>query len=273
MNRSQLINLIKKRKSFLCIGLDPDHDKIPEFFQRLPDPILSFNKMVIDATRDLCVAYKPNIAFYERMGLEGWKVLKDTVCYIGEDHMVIADAKRGDIGNTSTYYADAFFNTYGFDAITVAPYMGKDSIMPFLSFDNKWTIVLGLTSNPGSADFQKLALANNKGSLYEEVISQVAGWGSTENLMFVIGATHPEAFGRIREIVPDHFLLVPGVGVQGGDMKALYQYGSNKDIGLLVNSSRGIIYAGHGDNEVEIASGVRQAALTLQGEMESLLKE
>lgn len=274
MKRSRLINSIREKRSFLCVGLDTDVDKIPAFFRELPDPLLSFNKMVIDATRDLCVAYKPNIAFYERLGPDGWRILQDTVHYIGDTHLIIADAKRGDIGNTSMYYADAFFNRYGFDAITVAPYMGKDSVMPFLAFEDKWTIVLGLTSNPGSADFQRLPLEHPaNGFLYEEVISKVSEWGNSENLMFVTGATFPEAFQRVRKIVPDHFLLVPGVGAQGGDLQRLYRYGANKDVGLLVNSSRGIIYAGKGNGFEEISAGVRKAAGEIQSQMEHLLKE
>lgn len=272
MIRSQLIQTIRERKSFLCVGLDSDLDKIPPFFLQFSDPILEFNKVVIDSTRDLCVAYKPNIAFYERMGIDGWRILKETVSYIGNNHLLIADAKRGDIGNTSSYYAEAFFKIYGFDAITVAPYMGKDSVLPFLSFENKWTIVLGLTSNSGSKDFQVLPINNEGEQLFENVISKVAEWGSSDNLMFVIGATHPSAFKKVREILPDHFLLVPGVGAQGGDLGSLYHFGANKDIGLLVNSSRGIIYAGKGNSKVEIESGIRKAAYDIQKEMQELLQ-
>ncbi len=272
MNKSSLIQYIRERKSFLCVGLDSDIDKIPSFFHQFADPILEFNKVVIDATRDLCVAYKPNIAFYEKMGPEGWRILKETVEYIGQKHLLIADAKRGDIGNTSRYYAEAFFNIYGFDAITVAPYMGKDSVMPFLSFEDKWTIVLALTSNPGSEDFQTLSLGNSEEQLFENVITKVAEWGNSDNLMFVIGATHPSAFKKVRSLIPDHFLLVPGIGAQGGDLAALYHYGANRDIGLLVNSSRGIIYAGKGESKVEIESGIRKAAFDIQKEMEELLQ-
>ena len=242
MNKSNLIRLIHKKKSFLCVGLDPDLSKIPPFILEMEDPIFEFNKRIIDATKDLCVAYKPNIAFYECLGAKGWESLQKTVDYISDDAFLIADAKRGDIGNTSLKYADTFFNTYDFDAITVAPYMGEDSVTPFLSVENKWVIILGLTSNKGSSSFQQLTLSNER-KVFEEVLIRSSNWGNTNNIMYVIGATNEQEFHSIRKIIPDHFLLVPGIGAQGGDLNQVIKNGMNKDVGLLVNSSRGILYA------------------------------
>jgi len=242
MNKSNLIRLIHKKKSFLCVGLDPDLSKIPPFILEMEDPIFEFNKRIIDATKDLCVAYKPNIAFYECLGAKGWESLQKTVDYISDDAFLIADAKRGDIGNTSLKYADTFFNTYDFDAITVAPYMGEDSVTPFLSVENKWVIILGLTSNKGSSSFQQLTLSNER-KVFEEVLIRSSNWGNTNNIMYVIGATNEQEFHSIRKIIPDHFLLVPGIGAQGGDLNQVIKNGMNNDVGLLVNSSRGILYA------------------------------
>lgn len=247
MNRSQLISIIRERKSFLCVGLDTDPDKIPKGVT-----MLEFNKAIIDATRDLCVAYKPNIAFYECLGKEGWELLEQTVNYIGDRHFTIADAKRGDIGNTGNYYARTFFETYGFDSVTVAPYMGKDSVTPFLEHEDKWAIVLALTSNPGANDFQ--ALHCGDGTLYEAVLEKVSEWGSAQNTMFVVGATQASMLEKIRQIVPDHFLLVPGVGAQGGSLEEVVKYGMNKDCGLLVNASRSVLYASSGSDFAEAAS-------------------
>lgn len=267
MNYEKLTHLISERKSFLCVGLDPDKDKLPHQFPPDGKGYLAFNKAIIDATRDKCVAYKLNTAFYEVLGADGWDVMKMTIDYIGETHFVIADAKRGDIGNTSRMYADAFFNTLNADAITVAPYMGKDSIEPFYNFKEKWVIILGLTSNVGSRDFQFLR-SDNK-FLYEKVLHKIGEWGNKNNTMVVVGATHPEMFETIREILPDTFLLVPGVGAQGGDLKAVYRNGKTEDVGLLVNSTRSIIYAGgRGDNFID---GVREAAMNYQREMAELM--
>lgn len=272
MNRKDLIAAIRQRKSFLCVGLDSDLEKIPDCFKAMQNPILEFNKMIVDATRDLCVSYKFNIAFYEMLGTEGWEILKASVDYIGKNHLIIADAKRGDIGNTSSYYAQTFFNTYSFDAVTIAPYMGRDSVSPFLEFKDKWSIVLGHTSNEGSNDFQKLKIEGSDRYLYEVVLEKVSTWANDDQLMFVIGATHPESFVKVRKIVPKHFLLIPGVGAQGGELDAIYEHGKNEDIGILVNSSRGIIYAGErSDQATVVASKVRDNALTLQKQMESLM--
>jgi len=247
VNRQQLYNLIKSKKSFLCVGLDPDMDKIPDSLKKLENPIWAFNKAIIDATKPYCVAYKPNFAFYEAYGKMGYEALENTIQYIGKEHFIIADAKRGDIGNTSRMYAKAAFELLGADAITVAPYMGRDSILPFLDFNGKWIIVLGLTSNKGSEDFQKIQSEDFK-PLYQSVIEKVASWTSPDNTMFVIGATHPNSFLEIRKIIPEHFLLVPGVGEQGGDLEAVIKNGMNTQIGLLINASRNIIYASNGDD-------------------------
>jgi orotidine-5'-phosphate decarboxylase len=261
MNRSELIDKIKLRRSFLCVGLDTDPAKIPAGIS-----VLDFNKAIIDATREYCVAYKPNLAFYECMGIEGWKILDETVRYIGKDHFTIADAKRGDIGNTSSYYAKTFFETYQFDSITVAPYMGRDSVEPFLQFKDKWAIVLALTSNSGAEDFELQNLADEK--LYERVLRISSSWGSTENMMYVVGATRPEKLAEVRKIVPDHFLLVPGVGAQGGSLREVAHYGMNKDCGLLVNASRSILYASGGKDFAEAAAN---EASGMANEMKELL--
>lgn len=268
MNKSALLAQIHRKNSFLCVGLDTEWHKIPAHLLETEDPVFEFNKAIIDATRDLCVAYKPNLAFYEALGPKGWVALQKTVEYIGHDHLCIADAKRGDIGNTSRLYAQTFFETYPFDALTVAPYMGEDSVTPFLGFPNKWVILLALTSNTGSADFQFSTTEQNI-PLFEKVMRQAMSWGTPENLMFVVGATHPEKFREIRQIAPAHFLLVPGIGAQGGDLEALCRYGLNDEVGLLVNSSRGIIYAGSG---LDFAEKSREAAAKLQSQMAELLK-
>ena len=268
MTRAALIQQIKTKKSFLCVGLDTDIAKIPQHLLDDEDPIFSFNKAIIEATEDLCVAYKPNIAFYECYGAKGWQSLQKTWEILPKECLSIADAKRGDIGNTSTRYAKAFFDQevsgLGFDAITIAPYMGSDSVVPFLDIPEKWSIVLALTSNPGSKDFQNFR--NESGvELFEYVLDKVKEWGTPDNTMFVVGATRGEAFTKVRQRVPDHFLLVPGVGAQGGSLQEVCQYGMNKDCGLLVNSTRGIIYASDGKDFAERA---REEALKLQQEMQ-----
>ena len=269
MTKKELINHIKKKKSFLCIGLDTDISKIPTHLLDLEDPIFEFNKQIIDATKDLCVAYKPNIAFYESMGVSGWKSLQKTLDYIPNEIFTIADAKRGDIGNTSKMYARAFFENMNFDSVTVAPYMGSDSVTPFLEFEDKWAIVLALTSNKGGLDFQMIEDENGK-QLFEQVLETSKQWGSDENMMYVVGATRAEELLEIRAIVPNHFLLVPGVGAQGGSLKNVAKYGLNTDCGLLVNSSRGIIYAG---NDVDFAQKAKLEAKKLQQEMAVILSE
>jgi orotidine-5'-phosphate decarboxylase len=276
MTRQFLIDQIKSKNSYLCVGLDTDLTKIPKHLQSHPDAIFEFNKQIIDATKDLCVSYKINTAFYEAMGIKGWEAMERTVNYIPNEHFKIADAKRGDIGNTSSQYAKAFFETMNFDAITVAPYMGEDSIRPFLEFDNKWTIVLGLTSNKGASDFEMLKIQNDNEAhlrsdyLYESVIRKVASWGTPENLMFVLGATQATELENIRNIIPDSFLLVPGVGAQGGSLKDVTRYGKNADCGLLVNASRAIIYASEKENFAEEA---RAIALQYQAEMAGYLNK
>lgn len=270
MNREQLITAIKSKESFLCVGLDTDVEKIPAHLQSRPNAVVEFNKQIIDATKDFCVSYKINTAFYEAMGARGWDALEETCDYIPSTHLKIADAKRADIGNTSAYYAKAFFEKLKFDAITVAPYMGEDSIRPFLEYENKWTIVLGLTSNKGAFDFEMLKLKNeNESYLYEHVLETVANWGNINNLMFVVGATRAEDLVSIRKIVPEHFLLVPGVGAQGGSLEDVSKYGMNKDGGLLVNASRAIIYA---SNENEFAQKAATVANAYQDEMKKYLK-
>ncbi|MEO6289873.1 MAG: orotidine-5'-phosphate decarboxylase [Ginsengibacter sp.] len=266
MTRQQLIDVIKEKKSYLCVGLDTDIDKIPACLQSKPGAIFEFNRQIIDATKDLCVAYKINTAFYEAMGIKGWEAVEQTVNYIPSTHLKIADAKRGDIGNTSSRYAKAFFEMLNFDAITVAPYMGADSVRPFLEYENKWTIVLGLTSNKGSEDFQQLKTGANY--LYETVISKISEWGNKENLMFVVGATKASDLASIRKIIPDSFLLIPGVGFQGGSLAEVSKYGLNDDCGLLVNASRAIIYA---DNSENFAAEARAVALQYQTEMMAYL--
>lgn len=266
MTRQFLIQQIQQKKSYLCIGLDTDVTKIPKHLQSHPDAVFEFNKQIIDATKDLCVSYKINTAFYEALGSKGWQALEKTVAYIPNEHFKIADAKRGDIGNTSSQYAKAFFETMNFDAITVAPYMGEDSVKPFLEYKDKWTIVLGLTSNPGSKDFEQQKIG--KEFLYENVLRKVSEWGNTDNLMFVVGATKAKEFESIRKIVPEHFLLVPGVGSQGGSLEEVSKYGMNKDCGLLINVSRAIIFASDKENFAEEA---RRIALEYQKEMSGLI--
>lgn len=269
MTTQQLIEQIRIKKSFLCVGLDVDLNKIPQYLLTTEDPIFEFNKAIIDATHDVCVAYKPNIAFFEAYGIKGWQSLKKTIDYINQNYpeiFTIADAKRGDIGNTSSMYAKAFFEDLAFDSVTVAPYMGKDSVEPFLAFEGKHTIMLALTSNEGAFDFQTLNV--NGTELYKQVIETSKTWNNSENLMYVVGATKAEYFTEIRKIVPDSFLLVPGVGAQGGSLQEVCKYGMSKNVGLLINSSRGIIYASNGEDFVEKA---RREALKLQKEMEEIL--
>jgi orotidine-5'-phosphate decarboxylase len=261
VTRTQLIELIHRKKSFLCVGLDPDGARIPA-----GEDILTFNKRVIDATRDFCVAYKPNLAFYEVLGARGWEILEQTIAWIGNEHFIIADAKRGDIGNTSSWYARAFFETLACDAVTVAPYMGRDSVEPFLQWPDKWAVLLALTSNSGASDFELRELQN--GPLYAEVLKSSAAWGNPSNLMYVAGATRPELLREVRRIVPDHFLLIPGVGAQGGSLGEVVRYGINKDVGLLVNASRSILYASHGPDYAEAAGA---EALRMQTEMSKYL--
>lgn len=266
MTRNQLVEQIFKKRSYLCVGLDTDIDKIPKQLLKEPDPVFTFNKAIIDSTRDLCVSYKINTAFYEAMGLKGWEALEKTVHYIGDEHFKIADAKRGDIGNTSMQYAKAFFETMPFDAITVAPYMGEDSVKPFLQYENKWAIVLGLTSNKGANDFEMKKVGEQR--LYENVLQTAATWGTPENLMFVVGATQAREFTNIRKLTPDHFYLVPGVGAQGGSLKEISERALIKDCGLLVNASRAIIYASENGDFAEEA---RAIAWEYQYEMKSYL--
>lgn len=270
MERKQLIEQIFTKKSFLCVGLDTDLNKVPKFLLNEEDPIFSFNKAIIDRTAPYCVAYKPNLAFYECYGLKGMEAFKKTITYLKEkypNHFIIADAKRGDIGNTSKMYAQTFFKEYNVDALTIAPYMGEDSVKPFLEYEGKWVILLALTSNKGSHDFQ---LFEDKDGvrLFERVLSKAQEWGTTENLMFVVGATQGSLFADIRKLAPNSFLLVPGVGAQGGSLQEVCKYGMNKDCGLLVNSSRGIIYASSEANFAEIAG---EKAKELQQEMEKEL--
>ena len=269
MTTQALVTEIIKKQSFLCIGLDVDLSKIPTHLLELEDPIFEFNKAIIDATHHLCVAYKPNTAFYEAYGLKGWKSLQKTISYLNTNHpeiFTIADAKRGDIGNTSRMYAKAFFEDLAFDSVTVAPYMGKDSIEPFLEFQDKHTILLALTSNTGAFDFQTLTTDGNP--LYQSVLETSKEWKNSENLMYVVGATKASYFTEIRKIIPDSFLLVPGVGAQGGSLAEVCKYGMNAQIGLLVNSSRGIIYASSG---LDFAVHATQKAQTLQMEMAALM--
>ena len=283
MTRQQLVQQIFTKHSYLCVGLDTDITKIPKNLLTEPDPVFTFNKAIIDATKDLCVAYKINTAFYEALGLKGWEAMEKTVNYIGNEHFKIADAKRGDIGNTSDQYAKAFFEALPFDAVTVAPYMGEDSVRPFLQYEGKWAIVLGLTSNAGAANFELKRIMINVEEfedevhivkqltpyLYEVVLQKVAEWGTPGNLMFVIGATQADEFINIRKLTPDHFYLVPGVGAQGGSLKEISEKAMNKDGGLLVNASRAIIYApGGGD----FADNARAAAREYQAEMKGYLK-
>lgn len=271
MTTSQLIEQIRLKKSFLCIGLDVDLTKIPPHLFATEDPIFEFNKAIIDATNDLCVSYKPNTAFYEAYGIKGWQSLQKTIDYINTNYpniFTIADAKRGDIGNTSTMYAKAFFEDLNFDSVTVAPYMGKDSVEPFLAFENKHTIMLALTSNEGAIDFQ--TLNTNGQELYKTVLETSKNWKNSQNLMYVAGATKAEYFTEIRKIVPNSFLLVPGVGAQGGSLAEVCKYGMTENVGLLINSSRGIIYASNG---TDFAEKAREEALILQSEMEEILSK
>ena len=270
MTTTQLIEQIQLKKSFLCIGLDVDLTKIPQHLLAIDDPIFEFNKAIIDATHDLCVSYKPNTAFYEAYGLKGWQSLQKTIHYINENYpeiFTIADAKRGDIGNTSTMYAKAFLEDLNFDSVTVAPYMGRDSVEPFLAFENKHTILLALTSNEGAFDFQT-KLSDGK-EIYKHVLETSKTWKNSQNLMYVVGATKAEYFTEIRKIVHDSFLLVPGVGAQGGSLQEVCKYGMNANIGLLINSSRGIIYASNGSDFAEKA---REEAIKIQEEMKEILK-
>jgi orotidine-5'-phosphate decarboxylase len=271
MNREQLFQQIKRKKSFLCVGLDTDIQKIPRFLLDTTDPIFAFNKEIIDATHDLAVSYKPNLAFYESLGVNGWNSLEKTVNYIRynyPDMFIIADAKRGDIGNTSNLYARAFFDAMDFDAVTVAPYMGEDSVKPFLTYVGKWVILLALTSNKGADDFQYMTEGGER--LFERVLKRSVQWGDEESLMYVVGATRAEMLTDVRKIIPDHFLLVPGVGAQGGSLEEVVKYGINKQCGLLVNSSRQIIYAGAGE---DFADKARAAALEVRDEMAGLLEK
>lgn len=274
MTKEQLFENIRQKKSFLCVGLDTDVNKIPEYlFDETEDPIFEFNKAIVDATADLCVAYKPNLAFYESLGLEGWDVLERIVDYIRTnypDQFIIADAKRGDIGNTSAMYARTFFGNMDFDAVTVAPYMGEDSVTPFLTYEDKWVILLALTSNKGAYDFQFVQSEETKERLFETVLKTSKNWGNDENMMYVVGATKAEMLADIRKIIPDHFLLVPGVGAQGGSLQEVAEYGMNSTCGLLVNSSRQIIYA---SSEADYAKSARAEAMKVQLEMEHLLQQ
>lgn len=272
MTRQELIQQIREKQSFLCVGLDPDLKKLPQHLLTLDDPIFEFNKAIIDATAPYCVSYKPNLAFYEAFGLKGMKSFERTVEYLKThytQHFIIADAKRGDIGNTSAMYARTFFEEYDVDALTVAPYMGEDSVTPFLGYEGKWVVLLALTSNKGSKDFQLTEDANGE-RLFEKVLRTSQQWGNDENMMYVVGATQGRMFEDIRRIVPRHFLLVPGVGAQGGSLQEVCKYGMTKDCGLLVNSSRGIIYASSGEDFAEAAA---EAAKKLQTEMAEELEK
>ncbi|MEI6310987.1 MAG: orotidine-5'-phosphate decarboxylase [Bacteroidota bacterium] len=269
MNKQELISSIQQKQSFLCVGLDPELEKLPPHLLQEKDPIFSFNQQIIDATHDICVAYKPNSAFYESYGLVGWQSLEATKNYIPQEVFSIIDAKRGDIGNTSKMYAKAFLEKMGFDAITIAPYMGKDSVSPFLEFKDKWAIVLALTSNEGSSDFQKTLSVDGK-QLYEDVLLKTQAWGNDENMMYVVGATRAADLGAVRKLIPNHFILVPGVGAQGGSLEEVCKYGMNESVGLLINSSRGIIYAG---KEKDFAQQARKEALKLQEEMKVHLEK
>lgn len=267
MTRSELIASIHAQKSFLCVGLDTDIQRIPKHLLTESDPVFAFNKAIIDATKDFCVAYKPNIAFYESMGAAGWESLRKTLEYIPSTHFTIADAKRGDIGNTSAMYAHTFFKTYPFDSVTVAPYMGKDSVQPFLDWKDKWTILLALTSNPGADDFEQLTTNSGK-AVFEEVLSKASTWASPDQLMFVAGATRVEGLRHLRSLVPDYFLLIPGVGAQGGNLKEVADAAMTKDVAILVNASRSILYASSGEDFAEAA---KAEARTMQIEMQELL--
>lgn len=268
MTKAEIVEQIRKKQSFICVGLDTDLDRIPKFLLDFDDPIFEFNKRIIDATKDLAIAYKPNIAFYECLGSKGWDALKKTVDYIPDDIFTIADAKRGDIGNTSRYYAKTFFEYMNFDSVTVAPYMGEDSVTPFLEFDDKWVILLALTSNKGSQDFQFIE-ANGK-PLFKSVVERSSQWADDNKLMYVVGATQMETIGEVRDIAPDHFFLVPGVGAQGGSLLDVADFGWNQDCGVIVNSSRGVIYAGDGE---KFDQSARTAASILQTKMKLILED
>lgn len=267
MRRAELIAQIQTKKSFLCVGLDSDISRIPKHLLGEQDPVFSFNKAIIEATAKYCVAYKINTAFYEEVGKKGWECMEKTLELIPSNILQIADAKRGDIGNTSSMYAKAFFETLKFDAITIAPYMGKDSIQPFLDYKDKWTIILGLTSNSGAEDFEMQRLESGE-FLYEKVIATASQWGNDGNTMFVTGATRAEELANIRRIIPSHFLLVPGVGAQGGSLSEVYKFGANSDIGLLVNASRSIIFA---SDKEDFAEAATKEAMAMQEEMETLM--
>ena len=268
MTKQFLVDQINAKQSYLCVGLDTDIEKLPAGLPKTKQGVITFNKAIIDATAPYCVSYKVNTAFYESQGIAGWEAMEETLAHIPSTHFTIADAKRGDIGNTSAQYAKTFFEVLPFDAITVAPYMGKDSIDPFLAYQNKWTIVLGLTSNPGSQNFEQQKLANGQ-FLFESVLEQVSSWATAEQLMFVIGATKAADLGAIRKIIPEHFLLVPGVGAQGGSLEDVTKYGKNNDIGLLVNASRAVIFASNGQDFAEAAA---IAAKGYANEMKVLLE-
>ena len=266
MSRQDIFKQIKQKQSYLCVGLDTDINKVPAHLQNSEDPVFEFNRRIVDATADLCISYKLNLAFYESLGPEGLVSLQKTIDYIPEEIFLIADAKRGDIGNTSNLYASEFFNYYNFDAVTLSPYMGRDSVEPYLKYPGKWIILLALTSNSGSDDFQMLNTGN--GFLYEEVLRKSSSWGSPDQVMYVVGATKSSSLAGIRKIVPEHFLLIPGVGAQGGDLKGVTRYGMNKSVGLIVNVSRSIIYA---SNTAEFDTAARKKALEIQSEMKILL--
>ena len=270
MNRQELFNQIKTKRSFLCVGLDTDTKKIPQFLLEKEDPIYAFNKAIIDATAPYCIAYKPNLAFYEAFGIKGMIAFEKTIKYLNDNypnHFIIADAKRGDIGNTSAMYARTFFEEYKLDALTVAPYMGEDSVTPFMNYKDKWVILLALTSNKGSHDFQ-LCQDENRTRLFEKVLTVSQQWGNKDNMMYVVGATQGKMFEDIRKIVPEHFLLVPGVGAQGGSLEEVCKYGMNNECGLLVNSSRSIIYASQNADFAEVAA---EKAKELQIQMDAEL--
>lgn len=269
MTRAQLFEQIQKKNSYLCVGLDTDLSKIPAHLKSVNDPIFEFNKQIIDATHEHCVAYKPNIAFYEALGAKGWESLEKTLNYIPKDCFTIADAKRGDIGNTSSLYAKAFFEQMNFDSITVAPYMGADSVKPFLDFKGKWVILLAHTSNEGSADFQLIESKDGK-KLYETVITTSQQWGTPEQLMYVVGATRADKVAEIRKLAPEHFFLVPGIGAQGGDLQEVSKHGLNKQCGLLVNSTRAIIYA---SSDKDFAKAAMREAMQVKEEMSKLLQQ
>ncbi len=271
MTKQELVAQIQKKKSFLCIGLDSEFEKLPKHLLNMEDPVFEFNKQIIDATHHFAVAYKPNTAFYEYRGVKGWKSLSKTIAYLNENYpeiFTIADAKRGDIGNTSKMYAKTFFSEMNFDSVTVAPYMGKDSVSPFLEFENKWVILLALTSNSGAFDFQFKNLKDPDNKLFEEVLKISQQWADDQQMMYVIGATKAEFLSEVRKIIPNHFLLVPGVGAQGGSLSEVAKYGLNNDCGLLVNSSRGIIFASEG---TDFAEKAKEEAQKLQKEMASFL--